>query len=106
MGEREATGDGVKCELCGRKLRPEGRYVIRIEVFADPTMPELKGDEVAALDFDKTMEQLLAEMEHLTADDLLDQVHRRFEYSICATCQPKFLANPLGKPRRFREGEN
>jgi hypothetical protein len=45
-------------------------------------------------------------MKGLSADDLQDDVHRHFEYRLCRPCQRKFLANPLGKPRENRPGEN
>ena len=79
---------------------------MRIEVFADPSLPAVSAGEVEAMDFDSTMENLLREIEHLSAEDLMDQVHRHFEYHICARGQPGFLANPLGKPRGIREGAN
>jgi len=91
--------DRLHCDLCGRDLSPQGHYIVRIDVFADPAIPALSAKEVESLDFDATMKQLIAEMEGLSADDLQDQVHRRFEYHICRPCQMRFLANPLGKPR-------
>jgi hypothetical protein len=41
-----------------------------------------------------------------TYDELQDGVHRRFEYKLCPACQRQFLTNPLGVPRKRREGEN
>jgi hypothetical protein len=38
-------------------------------------------------------------MKGMSADELQDQVHRRFEYKLCRVCQMRFLVNPLGKPR-------
>ena len=96
----------VRCELCGRPIAPHAHYIVRIDVFADPSLPAVSAEEVEALDLAGTMEALLKEMEQFTADDLQDQVHRRFEYRICPGCQHHFLANPLGKPRRGEEGQN
>ncbi|MGA2498109.1 MAG: hypothetical protein ABSH20_10225 [Tepidisphaeraceae bacterium] len=97
--------DAVLCNLCGRKIPPHAHYLVRIEVFADPSMPVLSQDEVDALDFDKTLSELLAEMNVMSADDLMDQVHRHFEFTICRACQIRFLANPLGKPRERSSGD-
>ncbi|MGD1277589.1 MAG: hypothetical protein ABR964_10245 [Tepidisphaeraceae bacterium] len=94
------------CDLCGGAMAPHQHYVVRIDVFADPTLPAVSSAELAASDLDAVMDKLLAEMKGLSTDELQDQVHRRFEFKICPMCQPKFLANPLGKPRRQGPGEN
>lgn len=94
------------CDLCGRKLEPHNHYVVRIDVFADPSMPAVSSAELAAVDFDAVIDGLLEQMKDMTADELQDQVFRRFQFRICPACQPAFLANPLGKPRRMGVGEN
>ena len=97
------------CDVCGAPTPPHAHYVVRIDVYADPSVPPLDTDTVfapGAGDFDKTLDALLDEMKHLTADDLQDAVHRRFEYRLCPACQRRFLANPLGKPRSVRVAEN
>ena len=96
----------MKCDLCGRDLPEQGHYIVRIDVFADPSVPPVSAEQLAATDFDAELESLLKEMEQFTADDLQDQVHRRFEYRVCRPCQVRFLANPLGLPRKRKEGEN
>lgn len=98
--------DPVDCELCGRTVDVHESYVVRIDVFADPTVPALSTEELTAIDFDQTVADLMDQMKHLTADDLQDDVHRRFEYRLCRPCQRRFLANPLGKPREVRAGRN
>jgi hypothetical protein len=94
------------CSLCGKPLAPHAHYVVRIDVFADPSMPATTAAELAAIDFDAGLNDLLEQMKHLTAEELQDQVHRRFEFKICPACQPRFLANPLGKPRVAGLAEN
>ena len=96
----------VECELCGRGVGLHESYVVRIDVFADPSVPPTTGEELAAIDFDQAVADLMEQMKHLSADDLQDDVHRRFEYRICRPCQRRFLANPLGKPREVRAGKN
>src|SRR4051812_20856192 len=96
----------LACELCGREVELHESYVVRIEVFADPSMPATSSEELAAIDFDETYAALLDQMKHMTADDLQDDVHRHFEFRICRRCQRTFLANPLGKPRQVRAGRN
>lgn len=80
--------------------------MVRIEVFADPEMPEMEAHTLANKDFQKEIAQLIEQMKHLTADDMQDQVHRRFEFTLCRPCQIRFIINPLGKPRTRPPGHN
>src|SRR5689334_20445803 len=96
----------VVCDLCGKDVDLHESYVVHIDVFAEPSMKPVTGEDLAAIDFDKAYSELLNQMQHLTADDLQDDVHRRFEYRLCRPCQRRFLANPLGKPRDARAGQN
>ena len=73
----------------------------------DADQARVEGEQLAAADFDATLDELLDEMKGMTADDLQDGVHRRFEYRLCPACHRRFLANPLGKPRGdVRAGKN
>lgn len=96
----------VLCDLCGRVLELHASYVLRIEVFADPSVPPMTTEQIKAMDFDQTLDDLLEQMKGMTADDLMDDVHRRMEYRLCPACQKRFLANPLGVPREVRAGVN
>ena len=96
----------IACELCGREVDFHESYVVRIDVFAEPSMKPATAEDLAAADFDATYAELMEQMKHLTADDLQDDVHRRFEYRLCRPCQRRFLANPLGKPRNVQAGRN
>jgi hypothetical protein len=98
--------DAVVCDLCGRETDLHESYVVQIDVFAEPSMKPVTGEELMAIDFEATCGELLDQMKHMTADDLQDDVHRRFEYRMCRPCQRRFLANPLGKPRDVRAGHN
>jgi hypothetical protein len=101
--------DRVPCDLCERPVDVHASYVVRIDVFAEPSVPPLDSSTVFAPgggDFDQTLDALLKEMQHLTAEDLQDSVHRRFEYRLCPACQRRFLANPLGRPRSVSVGTN
>ena len=96
----------VLCDLCNRPIPPHGHYIVRIDVFADPAMPAVTSEEMEEADYQAAMAELLAQMKGMSADDLQDQVHRRFEFKLCRTCQMRFLVNPLGKPRQVRTGRN
>ena len=97
----------VTCDLCDRQLPTHASYVVRMDIFADPSMPAMSTEELEEADFDETLDKLLDEMKDMSADDLQDGVHRRFEYRLCPACHRRFLANPLGKPRvDARAGQN
>jgi hypothetical protein len=96
----------VTCDLCDRAVPKHASYLVRMDVIADPSMPALSTEELEEADFGETLDKLLEEMKGLTADDLQDGVHRRFEYRLCPACHRRFLANPLGKPRDVRAGKN
>ena len=96
----------VHCDLCRRDLPAHASYVVRIDVFADPSIPPTSAEALAAADFDQAYNELLEEMQGMTAEELQDGVHRRFEFRLCPACQRRFLANPLGKPRGVRAGKN
>jgi hypothetical protein len=88
------------CELCGTALERGELYVVRMDVLADPEMPPVSRGQLDALDFDAEMNQLLEQMKGMTAEELQNQVHQRFEFRICPACRRKFVRDPLG--REFR----
>jgi len=94
------------CAICGRSVTVGEGFVARIDVFADPRLPHMSADEIAEGDLHAAIAAAIEEAKDLSADDLQDGVHRRFEYRLCALCQRRFLANPLGLPRDHRIGEN
>ena len=81
-------------------------YVVRIEVYADPELPPMTSEEIAAADFQSTLSELMDQIKQMSADDLQDAVHRRFEFHLCPVCPRSYLANPLGMPREFHVGKN
>jgi hypothetical protein len=95
-----------RCNLCGKPIAPHAHYIVRIEVFADPTTAPISAAELESVDFESAVNELLDEMGQMSAEELQDQVHRQFEFKICPSCQPRFLANPLGKPRVAGMAEN
>ena len=95
--------DAVTCELCAATLPAHASYVVRIDVFADPSVPPITADELDEADPAQTMADLIEQLKDADPEALQDQVHRRFEYRICRPCQFRFLANPLGRPREAGE---
>jgi hypothetical protein len=91
--------DPVFCDLCGAAVPPNAHYIVRIDVFADPSTPEMTMEELDEIASENQLAILMQELELMTEDEAQDQVHRSFEYTLCSPCQRKFLANPLGRPR-------
>src|SRR5438445_6362942 len=91
-----AMPERVICDICGHTVPPHAHYIVKIEVYADPSLPALDSNDLEEKDSEKELAALMAELKHYTADELQDQVHRRFEYRLCRACQRAFIANPLG----------
>jgi hypothetical protein len=96
----------VVCDACGVSVPPHAHFVVRIDVFADPSLPAMTTEQLEEISAEQTFKDLIEQMKSMSADELMDGVHRRFEYRLCAECQKRFLANPLGLPRVKRMGEN
>jgi hypothetical protein len=77
-------------------IPPHAHYVVKMEVYADPTLPAVSSDDLEETDYARRMGELLAEMEGLSAEELEDAVHWRREFRICRPCQRALLKNPLG----------
>ena len=92
----------ILCDLCDRPVSPHGHYLVKIDVYADPDMPAVTSEEMEEADYQQAMKELMEQMKGMSADELQDQVHRRFEFKLCRACQMRFLVNPLGKPRSSR----
>ena len=97
----------LACAVCARPLEPFRFYVVRVDVFADPS-PEPIDTSAAPGEagYIESVEEILAQMELMSSDELQDQVARRFEYHVCPECQKFVLKNPLGLPRRRRVSQN
>lgn len=92
--------ESVQCDLCEMLIPPHAHFVLRMDLFADPSMPQISGEELAEMDFDETFRKLIEQMKDMTSQELSDLVHRRMEFRLCPQCQREFLSNPLGKPRK------
>lgn len=100
----------IHCDLCSATISPHAHYIVRIDVLADPSIPEMATDDLEAAASEEHLALLLQQMETMSEAELQDQVHRHFEYTLCGPCQRKFLANPLGRPRSSavtqKQGQN
>jgi hypothetical protein len=93
------------CAICNAALTGGAGYVVRIDIFADPAWSD-SGLPDNGAKVQESLTELMGQIKSMTAEELQDGVHRRFEYHICQRCHPKLLANPLGLPRISRDGTN
>src|SRR5262245_28381617 len=75
------------CDRCSVELRPGAgnHYVIKIEAFADPTPPSFSGEESPG-DVGREIERVIAQTQHLSEQELMDQVYRRLTLFLCGPC--------------------
>lgn len=89
----------ILCARCSAILTPgQGDfYVVRIEAFADPTppdVPDMAGPSSRG-DFAAEMRALIAQMQHLSEQELMDQVYRRLTLHLCRRCYQGWIENPV-----------
>ncbi len=83
------------CDRCGMTIPPHAHYIVKIQVYADPTLPDISADDLEEADYAKCMADLLKEMESLTQEQLEDAVHWQRDFKICRSCQIQLINNPL-----------
>src|SRR5436189_267061 len=62
----------VTCDLCERELDVHSSYVVRMDVFADPSIPPMTSEEIAAVDLDQAVQELSDQTEEWPARDWED----------------------------------
>jgi ribosomal protein L40E len=84
------------CDRCGDTIPPHAHYVVKIQVYADPSLPAVTTDDLEETDYDARVSDLLKEMEHLSEEELENAVHWQREFKVCRPCQLRLLRDPLG----------
>ena len=93
------------CAICNAALTVGTGYIVRIDIFADPAWSD-SGLPSDGPNVQESLAELMSQIKSMSADELQDGVHRRFEYHLCTQCHPKLLANPLGLPRITHDASN
>jgi len=96
----------ITCAVCERPVEIGAGYVVRMDIMADPELPPMTGEQIAQGNLNAAIAAVIEEARNLSAEDLQDGVHRRFQYRLCPACHKRFLANPLELPRDSRIGNN
>jgi len=84
------------CDRCGMTIPLHAHYVVKVEVYADPSIPAVTSDDIEEADYERRMKELIGEMEGMSAKELEEAVHWRGEFKICRACQVEWIKSPLG----------
>ena len=85
------------CHRCSGILTPGlgNFYVVRIEAFADPTLPDFSAAD-GELDPGEEIDRLIEQMHGMSEQELMDQVHRKMTIHLCGKCYREWIENPAG----------
>lgn len=91
--EHDATM--LVCHRCGVTLTPGAGdfFVVRIEAVADPTPPNVSREDLET-DLHSRVNKLIAQMQDLSEQELIDQVYRRLTIYLCARCHSHWIEDP------------
>ena len=88
------------CDRCGDTIAPHAHYIVKIQVYADPALPDITSDDIEEADYDRRLSELLKEMERMSPQQLEDSVHWQREFKICRACQLRLISDPLAAHAR------
>ena len=85
-----------RCDRCGTMLDADGadRYIVTIEAYAAAGPLEFSDEELHK-DHTADIQNLIRQLDHANADEVEDQVYRRFRFDLCPRCHRRYLDNPL-----------
>lgn len=91
-----ADDAALLCHSCGAPLHP-GRgdlYVVRIDAFADPSSPVITEEDLKR-DLRAEIDRLVESLDQLSAQEAMDQVHRRLIIHLCVPCYRRWIEDPV-----------
>lgn len=78
------------CEFCGEELaKPEEAYRLKIEMFADPSPPEITREDLQGRDFEAEMRALIEQMAHLDPAEAEAEVYESYLFTLCGRCRKR-----------------
>jgi len=91
--------DRLTCDRCGNGLLLDApvRYEVRIEVKSAYDPLELTEEDLAGAS--ERLREAVHAVQHLGAQEAMDEVYREFRFDLCRTCQKLFIKSPLGPSR-------
>jgi hypothetical protein len=102
MAATKTTSDWpLFCARCSCELRPGSGdfFLVRIEAVADPTPPNVREEDLRG-DIQGEIKKLIEQMEHISATEAMDQVHRRLTLYMCGPCYRQWIEDPAGGHRQ------
>jgi hypothetical protein len=80
------------CDRCLGPLKPGtgDLYLVHVEAIADPYPPVFFGEDLRR-DPRAEIERLVRELRHLSAQEALDQVYRRWKFFLCHRCYREWI---------------
>jgi hypothetical protein len=75
--------DFSNCAICNIAVTIGKSYMVRIDIFADPAWSDSKLTSADG-EIKDSLTHLINQIKSMTADELQDGVHRRFEYRLPA----------------------
>ncbi len=85
------------CDRCLKELKfgQAEFYLVRIEALLDPTPPEFTQEDLAR-DVTSELNELVQQLNHLSAHEATEQIHRKLTLFLCLTCYRNWIENPTG----------
>jgi hypothetical protein len=85
------------CSRCLVELHPGAGdfYEVSIQAVADPTPPTITAEDLKR-DLRQEIRALIAQMEGMSKQELMDQVARRVTIHLCNQCFAQWIENPAG----------
>lgn len=86
------------CARCSTELIPgEGAfYLVKIDAVADPNGPVVASELPSSREIRREIKKLIAQLEDVSAQEALHQVHRRLTIHLCGKCYNGWIENPAG----------
>lgn len=87
--------DPLFCDRCVCQLyQGQGSfYVVSIDAVADPTGPTFSDDDLRR-DVGKELDELVEQLENVSPQEAMDQVHRSVQLTLCLSCYQEWIENP------------
>jgi hypothetical protein len=84
------------CDIC-HKVYDENdpKYIVKIEVFHAADTLSIEEEELFKTDFSEKIRELMEEMKNCDPEELMNDIYRRFSYTICRTCQRFYISDPM-----------
>jgi hypothetical protein len=91
------SDEPIFCDRCASELTPGAGdwYQVWIHAVADPHAPVIERSRTVE-EIRREIERLVAQLSEVSAQEALDQVHRRLTLYLCQRCFTAWIENPTG----------